>query len=134
MLHHGRFTFNGGRVVKRLGFVERVGCHIVSGTLLPLHLLVLRLLLLLLIRLERRSQRVRCTKAFFTETARKELVHVRGIKCVASELQIGRVLENLLRFRLHEGRRLLVQSIQGLPPLHTHLLHRTLTLINALFN
>ena len=84
MLHHGRFTFDGGRVVKRLRFIERVGCHIICRTLLSLLLLRLYLLLLLLIRFERSSQRVRCSEAFLTEAARKELVHVRRIESVPS--------------------------------------------------
>ena len=104
MLHHSRFTFDGGWVVKRLRLVERVGCYIVSWALQSLELLwVLRLLLLLRIRLEGRSQGVRCSEAFLPKATREELVHVRGIKSVAPKLQISCVLENLLGFRLHKG-------------------------------
>ena len=62
-------------------------------------------------------------QSFLSISTRQELVHVAGIVSVASQLQIGRVLEDLLRLGGHKRRVRLVQRLQGLAPLHAHLLH-----------
>ena len=62
-------------------------------------------------------------QTFLSISTGQELVHMTGIVCVATQLQIGRVLEDLLSLGGHEGRVGLVQRLQGLAPLHAHLLH-----------
>ena len=83
--------------VLRLGHV----IHVALGRLV--YCLVERLLLqVIVLRVD--SMRDASDQSFLSISTRQELVHVARIVCVASQLQIGRVLKNLLRLGGHEGR------------------------------
>ena len=55
------------------------------------------------------SRRYVRTQTFLAKTTGQELVKVSGIVRVASQLQVGTVLEDLLRLCGHKGRLLLVE-------------------------